>query len=67
MGFFGGGKDGNESGGSVNGKHRGKPAKGKGGLNKPLKGKRHSGKPNPKENIRHTGGFWDGGYIDPYL
>jgi hypothetical protein len=44
MGLFSSGRGsfGNESGGSVNGRHRGKPAKGKGGINKPTKGKRGS-------------------------
>ena len=41
--FFGGGRDKNMSGGRGGGAHRGKPAKGKGGVGKPLKGSRHKG------------------------
>lgn len=43
MGFFSkAGPAGNESGGWVNGKHRGQPAKGKGGVGKPTKGRRNA-------------------------
>lgn len=66
MGFFAKGPSGNESGGKVNGGHRsGKAAKGKGGVNKPLKGKHHgrgpvgkSGRPDPYADD----GDWRGGW-----
>lgn len=65
MGFFSGaGKGGNESGGNVNGKHRGKVVKTKGGVNKPAKGKHAKAEGHARQNNSGWGGGGAGAGLD---